>query len=236
MDENARHEGIEAPRRRVPSWVLAVAGGLCVWALVACVDGPLAVWMLAHREGEIWATLRRMLWPIGSGAIQAGVILALMAGAAALKRRGALRVGGWLLAALVIATLLATSIKWVVRRPRPEHVDEPRPVLALQIKSGEWHSFPSGDVLASTALAVVLRGLLGRPRGWRWLLALPVLVAVQRFAGARHYLSDIVAGAMLGVWVGCMVLWWAALRTGSGAASATLGRPACLTHSPDPDR
>ena len=81
-------------------------------------------------------------------------------------------------------------------------MDAPRPTLPVQIDSSEWHSFPSGDVAATTSIVVVLWGLMGRPRRWRWLLLIPFLVATQRFVAARHFPADIVAGAMLGAWVG----------------------------------
>lgn len=95
-------------------------------------------------------------------------------------------VGISLLAALVL------SIKFLVRRRRPE---------------GEWggiyrntdpHSFPSGHAARSFLIAVVASGL--GPLGvaivlWIW----APLVALARVAMGVHYLSDIIAGAALGI-------------------------------------
>ena len=98
-----------------------------------------------------------------------------------------------LLAALVMA------IKFLVRRRRPE---------------GEWggiyrntdpHSFPSGHAARSFLIATLA---LGGVPGWfaviLWVWA--PLVAVARVAMGVHYLSDVVAGAALGVVCGLIGL------------------------------
>ena len=95
-------------------------------------------------------------------------------------------VGISLLAALVM------SIKFLVRRRRPE---------------GEWggiyrntdpHSFPSGHAARAFLIAVV-----GAALGPAWLGVLlwvwAPLVALARVAMGVHYVSDVIAGAILGV-------------------------------------
>lgn len=91
------------------------------------------------------------------------------------------------------------AIKFLVRRKRPE---------------GEWggiyrntdpHSFPSGHAARSFLIAVV-----GAALAPPWLaVALWVwapLVALARAAMGVHYLSDVVAGAVLGIVVGLIGL------------------------------
>ena len=95
-------------------------------------------------------------------------------------------VGIWSLAALVMV------IKFLVRRKRPE---------------GEWggiyrntdpHSFPSGHAARAYLIAVVASALAPA-----WLAALlwiwAPLVALARVAMGVHYVSDVVAGAALGI-------------------------------------
>jgi undecaprenyl-diphosphatase len=97
-----------------------------------------------------------------------------------------------------LLAILVLVIKFRVRRQRPE---------------GEWgsiyrntdpHSFPSGHAARAFLIATVAAGL-GPP----WLaIVLGIwapLVALARVAMGVHYLSDIVAGAVLGIlvaWVG----------------------------------
>ncbi|PWB73732.1 MAG: hypothetical protein C3F07_09180 [Anaerolineales bacterium] len=95
-------------------------------------------------------------------------------------------VGIGLLAALVMC------IKFLVRRRRPE---------------GEWggiyrntdpHSFPSGHAARSFLIAVVATALAPAWLAivlWIW----APLVALARVAMGVHYVSDVVAGALLGI-------------------------------------
>ena len=95
-------------------------------------------------------------------------------------------------ASISVLAALVMGIKFLVRRRRPE---------------GEWgsiyrntdpHSFPSGHAARSFLIAVLVTGL-----GPAWLaIALWIwapLVALARVAMGVHYVSDIVAGAALGI-------------------------------------
>lgn len=95
--------------------------------------------------------------------------------------------------------VLVLALKFSIRRKRPE---------------GEWgaiyrntdpHSFPSGHA-ARAFLIAMLAGLLGP--GWfsvvLWFWA--PLVSVARVSMGVHYLSDVIAGAVLGI--GVAFLGW----------------------------
>jgi undecaprenyl-diphosphatase len=97
-----------------------------------------------------------------------------------------------LLAAIAVTAVVVLIIKFTVRRRRPE---------------GEWgsiyrstdpHSFPSGHAARAFMLAVVSLGL-----GPAWLGGLLAvwapLVALARVAMGVHYLSDVLAGGILGL-------------------------------------
>ncbi len=98
-----------------------------------------------------------------------------------------------------LMAVLVMAIKFIVRRRRPE---------------GEWggiyrntdpHSFPSGHA-ARAFLIAVLGSALGPP----WLAAVlwiwAPLVALARVAMGVHYLSDVLAGSLLGIVVGVVGL------------------------------
>jgi undecaprenyl-diphosphatase len=95
--------------------------------------------------------------------------------------------------------VLVLSIKFLVRRKRPE---------------GEWggfyrktdpHSFPSGHAARAFLLAVLVTGL-----GPAWLAAIlwiwAPLVCLARVAMGVHYLSDILAGMLTGILAGAGIL------------------------------
>jgi undecaprenyl-diphosphatase len=98
-----------------------------------------------------------------------------------------------------LLAVLVMGIKFLVRRRRPE---------------GEWggiyrntdpHSFPSGHA-ARAFLIAVIGTALGPP--WLgvvlWIWA--PLVALARVAMGVHYLSDVIAGAVLGILSGMLFL------------------------------
>jgi undecaprenyl-diphosphatase len=100
---------------------------------------------------------------------------------------------------IAVTALIVMIIKFSVRRSRPE---------------GEWgriyrrtdpHSFPSGHATRSAMLAVVGLGL-----GPLWLgLTLVVwapLVGIARIAMGVHYPTDVLAGMLLGIVIGLVIL------------------------------
>jgi undecaprenyl-diphosphatase len=104
--------------------------------------------------------------------------------------------------AILVAAALVMSIKFTVRRARPQ---------------GEWgqlyrrtdpHSFPSGHAARAVMLAVLALGY-----GPSWLAAVLVvwapLVGLARVATGLHYVSDVLAGWLLGALVGLLVLQFA---------------------------
>jgi undecaprenyl-diphosphatase len=112
---------------------------------------------------------------------------------------------GWRLAeaeaaaALIFGAAIVLAIKFIVRRRRPE---------------GEWgaiyratdpHSFPSGHAARAVLLAVLAFGL---GPGWLALLLAvwAPLVILARVAMGVHYLSDVLAGAGLGLLLGWIAL------------------------------
>jgi undecaprenyl-diphosphatase len=97
------------------------------------------------------------------------------------------------------AGLASGSLKWLVRRRRPEG-GTVLPVFAL-----DRHSFPSGHATRTAALAVVLGVMLPLP--WAFGLVLWALsVGVSRVALGAHHASDVVAGWFLGTFLGSLLL------------------------------
>jgi undecaprenyl-diphosphatase len=132
----------------------------------------MAVFFAHSGDSWFWALAMILLWRLGDSFWKQWAVVQF-AGIAAL-------------AGLVL------GIKFVVRRRRPE---------------GEWggiyrntdpHSFPSGHAARSFLIAALAAGL-----GPAWLAVIlwlwAPLVAFARVAMGVHYLSDIVAGAALGV-------------------------------------
>ena len=106
-------------------------------------------------------------------------------------------------AADALADVLAELGKVIVHRHRPyEHQLGP-PTSS--------YSFPSGHAATSFACATVLSALAPRRRVPFFVLA--TLIALSRLYNGVHYPTDVVAGALLGVFVALLVME-AASRTG----------------------
>ncbi len=103
------------------------------------------------------------------------------------------------LIAIIAVAVPVFVLKLIIRRRRPEGS------WGAIYRSTDPHSFPSGHAARAALLAVLAIGL-----GPAWLgLILVVwapLVILARVAMGVHYLSDVIAGAILGILVGLIIL------------------------------
>lgn len=104
-----------------------------------------------------------------------------------------------LLLAVLITAVLVTVFKYTIRRKRPV---------------GEWgkmyritdpHSFPSGHAARAMMIGVLAAGLAPPWLGISMVIW-GFLVGLARVAMGVHYLSDVVAGWLLGAVMGTLVL------------------------------
>lgn len=104
-----------------------------------------------------------------------------------------------MIVSILVTAMVVFAVKRVVRRERPE---------------GEWgkfyrltdpHSFPSGHAARAMMLAVVVMGL-GSVYLGLLLVAWAFLVGLARVGMGVHYLSDVLAGFVLGILMGATVL------------------------------
>jgi len=169
-------------------------------AALASIDRAFTLWIDGARHPllDACAVLLASRW-----AIAAAVLLSLAAVAArprAESRRAAVLT---LLAALLAVACADGSghlLKLLVARPRPCHtIAELHPLVGC----GDSFSFPSNHAANAFALATVLA--LRTPR-WRWIaFAAAAIAAYARLHVGAHYLSDVLAGAALGLAVGNVV-------------------------------
>ncbi len=117
----------------------------------------------------------------------AGLILTLWLGPSEWRYRAVI-----LLAGIAAIGILVALIKQLVRRARPEGV------MGTIYRKTDPHSFPSGHS-ARAGLLAVLGLALGPPWFGALLAAWGPLLALARVAIGVHYVSDIVAGFLLGM-------------------------------------
>lgn len=125
--------------------------------------------------------------PLGSAAVQVGGAFATWGFGKLFAHPGVEDLGRDLIRAQVVTQSLTLAVKLSVGRTRPDGSDN--------------QSFPSGHASGSFATATVLQ----RHYGWR--VGIPAYavagyIAASRLSNARHYLSDVVLGAAVGILVG----------------------------------
>jgi len=124
---------------------------------------------------------------IGGAAVVAGGTLATYGLGKLLSNPGIEDLGRDLIRAEVVTMVLTQGVKFVAGRQRPDGSNN--------------RSFPSGHASATFAAATVLQGHYG------WKVGIPAYavagyVAASRMSEAKHYLSDVVFGASLGILAG----------------------------------
>jgi membrane-associated phospholipid phosphatase len=136
--------------------------------------------ILAHSgDSWFWAAALVVLWLLGDSYWKKWALSVLLA--------------------ISVLAVLVISLKFLIRRRRPE---------------GEWgsiyrntdpHSFPSGHAARAFLIAVMATGM---GPGWLaaalWIWA--PLVSLARVAMGVHYLSDVIAGLVLGILAGILAL------------------------------
>lgn len=194
--DRARADGdlLRHPRRALVAagLLLAAVAALTVLVAVDPTSPPLlarldAWWRDVVLPPPAWAeALSRAMKVLGSGVVM--VPLRLAVALWLLVRRRRVDLAAWLLA-WAAADLLTVVLKPAIGRMRPDLADA--------------HSFPSAH--AKTAAQVAVGLVLVATSPWRsravpWALAVLwiVAMALSRTVLDEHWLSDVVAGALLG--------------------------------------
>jgi membrane-associated phospholipid phosphatase len=187
-----------ARARRLGAWI-AVALGFGFSALTLLVasspaDPPLVggidrAWRELALDVPTWAQrASRLMATLGSGAVM--VPVRIVVALALLRRRRYPALGAWLLA-WAVADAVTWSLKIAIGRVPPDGVGAT--------------SFPSAHAKTAAQIALGLALLVPRQlaRGARalaWVVAFAwvIAMAVSRTVLEEHWLSDVVAGSMLG--------------------------------------
>ena len=131
---------------------------------------------------------------------------------------------GWLWAELVGSLLAVQVIKLLVGRARPEQawtVGGTDHWIGPTLQAA-YHSFPSGHTADAFISATFVVLLVRSP--WAGIVAWSVAltIAFSRIALAKHYVSDVLMGAILaGIFAGLVVRSWGDLQTTTCACSGT---------------
>jgi membrane-associated phospholipid phosphatase len=204
---------LPSPEGRGGKIAIAVLAAMAAVTLAALLDRSVAVsleksglpdWLRSHK------TLAELIKLPGES-----YFIAIVALIVAIAHPRRWRAGAFVLLAMLVSGINAV-IKWMIGRIRPfklpmyDSADNPL-VLPFDFEpftdgivgltQARNLCFPSGHAALSFATATALAILWPRAR-WRWLAyAWAALVSAERVAENAHWLSDVVAGAALGIGV-----------------------------------
>lgn len=139
------------------------------------------IWMITATrlgDGWIWYALGFMLLAYGGP-----------------RRFSAVAAAG---AAAILGILVFKALKRLSQRPRPCQIE---PHCWSKVLPPDRFSFPSGHTMTAFSIAVVISFFYPSLEGMLFFMALSI--AVSRIVLGMHFLSDVLAGVVLGVALGC---------------------------------
>jgi membrane-associated phospholipid phosphatase len=104
---------------------------------------------------------------------------------------------------LLVVVAVTQGLKALISRDRP--FDTYRYIEKLS--TGGDSSFPSGHTLEAFAMAAAMAWLFSRKKIILPMYGWAILVAYSRMALGVHYPSDVLAGVIIGSFLGCFVPW-----------------------------
>lgn len=120
-----------------------------------------------------------------------------------------------LLGSTILAGIVATIVKILTHRPRPflpSSFTGEAVSLNDAVFQSSLQSFPSGHTATAFAMAIALSMLY--PRAKYVFMSFATLTGIQRVISHNHFPSDVIAGAIVGIWAAKTVLYLVARKEG----------------------
>lgn len=111
----------------------------------------------------------------------------------------------WIAAELLGALLVVRALKMVVGHPRPDAAAEPAARLFGLAWDSAYNSFPSGHSADVFTSAFCLCLLLSQRWQRAYVLGFAALIGLTRILLAKHWASDVLVGAAIGVVVSALL-------------------------------
>ncbi|HUP48336.1 MAG TPA: phosphatase PAP2 family protein [Thermoanaerobaculia bacterium] len=201
--------------RRPARWAAAaLAGALAVALTWFLLDAPVLAWAERIRSDTTQALVRGIN-RFGGGMNPPMIVLFFAVAGVAYRTPRWIRYAAAMALAALGAGAVAHILKFLVGRARPELWLGP-----FHYARGAANSFPSGHTVGAFALAGVLL-FASKSLPLRIIaLLLAVAAGLARILAFRHWTSDVVASALLG-----LMAAWVAVRVLSAPPPAADGRP-----------
>ncbi len=216
-----------ASPRAVPWW--APPSTLAGAAAISLVDQPVRDWVRSHRSApaDHIAWLARQLGePRTAVAVTLGIFGAGLLGGDGDVQRAALRIGGAVAGAGLSSEV---ALKYLVGRSRPDANEG-----SHHFRPGRFDtSFPSGHTAVAFALATTLAHEIDSDVATVALLTIAAGTAWSRVYHDRHWLSDVLVGALIGITAGQIAeKQWSLYGIGASKGMTTQPQPVFTVRVP----
>ena len=182
---------------------LAIASGAGTLLFFA-VDHGIRQWVEKHNAANS-SDFSLLASKLGEGPFLLGLMTSLYLGGEAFHNDGLRKTAMLSLESYAISGVIVTGLKFIFGRHRPLAGHGPLDFNFFSIKSHE-HSFPSGHSVAAFSVASVIAGQSDSAVVGALCYGLASLVALSRVNNNEHWASDVVAGSLLGYFIGKAVL------------------------------
>jgi len=146
---------------------------------------------LRFQEGGGWAEIMKWISRLGPGPFIAVFAFLYLS----VDSRIATRLILLYFLSACVRDLLAMSF----RSPRPYWLDSRVTTFTAKPFSASSYSFPSGHATVGTTLWVYAASLVNKPWAWVAGFSVAILICISRVYLGVHYISDVVAGFLLGL-------------------------------------
>jgi membrane-associated phospholipid phosphatase len=172
--------------------ILTVAGWTAASIAALYLDDSIRDWLRAPgHNGEPRTAILR---PILENAVEAQLYVIVPGILISFSNRRRLFCG--YLLAMLLAVIFTHALKFAVGRYRP-HLDAVPTAVSPMTSDSKQQSFPSGHTSAAVAMAILLGIYFPKGKFFFWLLATGL--GLERVRVEAHFLSDVIAGAGIGV-------------------------------------
>jgi len=173
-----------------------------MWLLLQEADNKLLRLFNNRLSCPFLDKLLPLLTHLGSAGGTISIVLSTLATGYALQINTYYQAGINASVALLACSFVIQVIKKIINRPRPQLMLEGLRAFNVPICP---YSFPSGHTGASLTIALVIAHYL--PLFGAILIALSCLIGFSRIYLGVHYLSDVVAGGLIGTLVSMLIIY-----------------------------
>lgn len=187
---------------------------------LAYLDGPVTAWVREfHRQQTLVVSVLSLFGKAVAVALEPAIVicsLLVLAWGWHYKRRSSFELGRALLISYICSGIMVQALKHLIGRARPRLTDV---VLFIgPTLKGGYDSFPSGHTTVAFCFAYALSQYLPRYRFISYALA--AAAGMARIESTSHFISDVVAGAAVGVITGKLIFAYLLPRLSARGAAA----------------